>query len=268
MSRALWVPKQIHIAPMGYEYDRIVRPITEYDADYAILIDYRPDDAGPKESIDRPDYHDDVRGDIHEAGIEVEVLTCDIFDLYSSLGMIAELAAKFQDHNVYVNLASGSKVTAIGGMIACMATNAIPYYVSAESYAGGMESPVAEEASEPEELPKYHIEPPERQHIAVLDYVLKNEPVTKQDLIAFGREENLPFIARYDDEGVQNPMRGYYRRLDSQIVEPLTDRAYIEVAAHSKYRYVSITESGKNTLQAFRYLWGNDDDILSDIDLH
>lgn len=264
MSRALWVPKQIHIAPMGYEHGRIVEPITDYDADYAILIDYRPDDE-PNEEISRPDYHDDVREDIRSAGIDVETLTCDIFDLYSSLGMIAELASKFSDHNVYVNLASGSKVTAIGGMIACMATDAIPYYVSAETYAGGKESPVAKDPTDPEELPKYHIEPPERQHIAVLDHVQENEPVTKQELISLGQEEELPFIARYDTQDVLNPQRGYYRRLDSQIVDPLRERTYIEVVEHSKYRYISTTESGRNTLQAFRYLWGNGDGIPIDI---
>jgi len=267
MSRALRVPKQIHIAPMGYEHARIVYPITRYDADYAILIDYRPDDA-TNEDVSRPEYHDDVREEIRNAGIELETLTCDIFDLYSSIGIIAELAAKFKNHNVYVNLASGSKVTAIGGMIACMATDATPYYVSADTYAGGKESPVAEDPSDPEELPKYHIEPPERQHIAVLDYVQKNEPVTKQELIAFGQEEELPFVTRYDAQNVQNPMRGYYRRLDSQIVDPLQERTYIDVEEYSKYRYISTTEDGQNTLQAFRYLWDNGDNILESIDLN
>ena len=244
------VPKRIHIAPLGYEKDRIVRPVIEAAADEALLLEPDPDAAG----VDRPSYHERVRERIREAGIGIETVECDIFNLYSSLGTIAELSNRFRDHNVYVNLASGSKVTAIGGMIACMVTGAIPYYVRAEEYAGGEERPVASGAKPPETLPKYHIEEPEAQHVAVLDHVADGQSVTKQDLIEFGLREELPFIARYDTDGVQNPMRGYYRRLNTRIVDPLRERGFIEVEEHSKYQYVSVTESGENHRQAFRYL--------------
>jgi hypothetical protein len=252
------IPKRIHIMPLGYEKERIIEPALQYDADRVILVDYEPS-SDESETVHRPDYHDEVRTAIRDADIEVVDISCDIFDLYSSLGMIAQLAAAFEQHNVYVNLASGSKVTAIGGMLACMATGAIPYYVKAANYAGGEEDPVAWNVTDIETLPKYHIQPPERQHIAILGFIAQHEPVTKQDIIEFGTRENLPFIARYDTEGVQNPTRGYYRRLDSQIITPMVERSYIDVEEHSKYRYVSITESGANTLQAFRYLWQEED---------
>lgn len=263
MSRPLKVPKQIHIAPMGYEKERIVHPLTDNDADYAILLDYYPRD-GDEAKINHPPYHEDVRQEIRSVGVEILDIDCDIFDLYSSLGTIAKLAAEFEYHNVYVNLSSGSKVTAIGGMIACMATGAIPYYVKAEEYAGGDESPVACDVSGVESLPKYPITPPHRQHIAILDHVAANESVTKQDLIRLGKEENLPFYARYDTDNVNDPMRGYYRRLDSQIIDPLLEQGHIEVEEHSKYRYVSVTRSGENTLEAFEYLWSGATDVLPD----
>lgn len=254
------IPKRVHIVPLGYEKERIIEPVLQYDADCVVLLDYDPEGDGG-EKVSRPDYHDDVREALREENIEVIDIGCDIFDLYSSLGMIAQLAAEFEHHNVYVNLASGSKVTAIGGMIACMATGAIPYYVKAANYAGGEDDPVAWNVTDVETLPKYHIRPPERQQIAVLDYIAQNEPVTKQDIIGFGKREELPFIARYDVDGVQNPNRGYYRRLDSQIITPMVERGYIDVEKHSKYRYVSTTQSGRNTLQAFRYLWKEDNPL-------
>jgi hypothetical protein len=212
----LQVPKRLHIVPLGYEEDRIVEPVRSYDADKVLLLAPAPG----AEDYSRPEYHQRVRRNIREAGIELEDIECDIFNLYESLRTIAELAHKFRDHNVYVNLASGSKVTAIGGMIACMASGAIPYYVRAESYAGGMENPVASGVAEIETLPKYHIEEPEPQHIAVLDYINTNESVTKQDIIQYGKQEELRFIDRYDEEEVNNPNRGYYRRLNTQIIDP------------------------------------------------
>jgi hypothetical protein len=259
MEQSLRVPKHVHIAPLGYEFDRIVTPLLEYEPDCAILLDYFPKDGGSEDVI-RPSYHDGVRKEIRAAGIEVIDLSCDIFDLYSSLGMIAELAAVFNENdNVYVNLASGSKVTAIGGMIACMTTGAIPYYVRADSYAGGVDEPVAAEVVGVDRLPKYPVTPPERQHIAVLEYIIENEPVTKRDLIDFGAANDLPFITHYDDDAVQNPRRGQYRRLGTQIIDPLLEHKYIEVEEHSKYRYVSVTERGRQTRQAFRYLWHDDE---------
>lgn len=247
---SLDIPKQIHLVPLGYEKDRIIEPVLETEPDEVILLEPDPD----AEDIVQPTYHEAVRTQIQDAGIEIETMECDIFNLYSSLGTIAELANEFRAHNVLVNLASGSKVTAIGGMIACMATGAIPYYVRAEDYAGGKENPVAKGAKPAERLPKYHIEEPEVQEIAMLDYIAENEPVTKQSLIRYGKAEELPFIARYDTDGVQNPERGYYRRLNTQIIDPLLDRGFIDVEKHSKYQYVSITESGSNRIQAFRYL--------------
>ncbi|MFA9518643.1 DUF6293 family protein [Halopenitus sp. H-Gu1] len=246
----LQVPKRIHIVPLGYEEDRIVKPVLSYDADEVLLLEPDPD----SEEIHRPEYHERVRDQLRNAGIEIETIECNIFNLYSSLGTIAELANEFREHNVYVNLASGSKVTAIGGMIACMATGAIPYYVRAETYAGGDERPVASGVKKIETLPKYHIEEPEPQHISILDYVTTNEPVTKHNLIEYGKHKELPFIARYDADGVQNPDRGYYRRLNTQIINPLLNRGFIDVEKHSKYQYVTVTESGSNQLQAFRYL--------------
>ena len=246
----LEIPKRVHIIPLGYEEDRIVVPAIEYDADEAILLEPSTE----LDNIDQPAYHSRVRERIRDAGIETETIACDIFNLYASLGTIAELTNEFRSHNVYVNLASGSKVTAIGGMIACMATGAIPYYVRAEDYAGGNEEPVATGVTSIETLPKYHIEEPEPQHIAVLEYIRDNEPVTKQDLIDYGKQEEIPFIARYDTDDVRNPDRGYYRRLNTQIITPLRERGFINVEKHSKYQYVSITESGENQLQAFRYL--------------
>jgi hypothetical protein len=245
------VSKRVHLIPMGYEKDRITVPALEYNADEAILLEPSTDEKG----VHRPAYHDNIRDMLQEGGVDVETVECDIFNLYESLGTVAQLANEFSEHHVYVNLASGSKVTAIGGMIACMATGATPYYVRAQEYAGGDETPVAEGVKNIEMLPKYHIEAPERQNIEILSYIKESDgTLTKHDLIEFGKQNELPFISRYDTDGVNNPDRGYYRRLNTQVISPLADAGFINVEKHSKYQYVTITESGENQLQAFRYL--------------
>ena len=126
-SREMDVVERVHIAPLGYEYERIVLPTLNQKADRAVLIDYRDDE-------ERLPYHEQVRSDLREAGITVESREADIFSLYDSIGTVARLIRENSEHQVYVNLASGSKVMAIGGTIACMAEGATPYYVRAEEY--------------------------------------------------------------------------------------------------------------------------------------
>lgn len=241
------VPERIHIIPLGYEYDRVVEPPRRLNADRVILLAHTDQDAAP-------DYHGSVREDLQRADIDVEELGCNIFDLYTCLGEIAELATKFDDDEVYVNLATGSKVTAIAGMIACMATGATPYYVSAERY-GPEKKPVPEHpvsfgVRDIEELSRYPIDPPSKQAISVLSYLDQEGPAAKRDVIEFAEENDLAFIVDSETDSLQ----GKYRRLDSNVMRHLEDDGYVTLTERGRRSLVDITEDGENTLQAFQYL--------------
>lgn len=238
------VPERVHVMPVGYEHDRLVLPAIELGAERVILLE---PDAGTAQ-----EYGDAARERLDEAGIAHETIPCDIFDLYESIGAIAEIASEFED--VSVNIASGSKVTAVGGAIACMATDATPYYVRAERYGADAES-VSEGVEAIYELPTYPIDRPSREHVAVLEYVAEHEPVSKKRLIAFGEDRALPFIADYDGEGE----KGKYRRLERHVVDPLADRGYLTVEDVGRTKRVSTTERGRNTLRAFSYLLESDE---------
>ena len=237
------VPERVHLMPVGYEIDRIVEPAAQLRADRVVLLQY-------DDETDHPSYADEVRERLDEAGIAYETVACDIFDLYDSIGTIAELATTFAEHEVSVNLASGSKVTAIGGMIACMATGATPYYVRAERYAAETDGDVAEGVREITELPTYPMDSPDPQQVAVLAHLAEAGPVTKRDLIGFGEREDLPFVVDYDAD----TRKGKYRRLESHVVRPLRERGYVDVEDVGRTKRVSITDRGANTLRAFRYL--------------
>lgn len=237
------VAERVHLMPVGYENDRIVLSAERLRADRVVLLKY-------DDETDHPSYADTVRERLDERGIDHETVPCDIFDFYDSIGTVAELATRFSDHDVYVNLASGSKVTAIGGMIACMATGATPYYVRAERYAAETDGDVAEGIREVTELPTYPMESPEPQHVAVMDYVEREGEVRKRDLIEFGKDEGLPFIAERDAAN----RKSEYRLLDSHVLDPLAENGYVELADVGRSTRVTLTEDGANTLRAFRYL--------------
>ena len=243
------VPERVHVMPVGYEIDRIVEAATQLRADRVVLCQY-------DDETDHPSYADVVRERLDDAGVAHETVPCDIFDLYDSIGTIAELATEFADHDVSVNLASGSKVTAIGGMIACMATGATPYYVRAQRYAAETDGDVAEGIREMTELPTYPMDSPDPQQVAVLAHLETEGEVSKRDLIRYGEREGLPFISEY----AADTRKGKYRRLDSHVVGPLEERGYIALEEVGRTKRVSLTERGADTLRAFRYLLADDSD--------
>ena len=242
------VPNRVHIISLGYERDRVIEPPLELNADIVILLNHD----GPEYT--KPAYHKEVRHKLGEALPEVVERNCDIFDLYACLGEIAETITEHRDDEVYVNLATGSKVTAIADMIACMATGATPYYVRAERYGQETDQPPTEPVSYGvegiDELPAYPIEGPSPQHIAILGYLEEQGCASKKELIEFSEDANLPYISTYNSENV----KGKYRLLDPHILDALQENEYVEIEEIGRKKYVSVTEEGRNTLRAFNYL--------------
>jgi len=252
------VAERVHVMPLGFEHDRIVEPAVEYRADRVVLLDWLAAD------VERPAYHDDVVADLEAAGVAVDLRDCDLFDLYDSIGVIADVVtaeARPADetdvsNEVYVNLATGSKITAIAGMIACMVTgDAQPYYVRAERYASGTE-PVGYGMELAIDLPTYPMDRPDHQQIATLDHLVEAGPQSKQALIRFGAERDLPFVRDCDRpfDASGKPTKQSYARLRRHVVEPLADRGFVAVESVGTTRRVRATEDGHNARTAFGYV--------------
>lgn len=253
------VPDRIHISPLGYEHDRVVEPAVDYKADSVYLLEHDEPDS------EKPAYHVTLKEELQDAGITVHSVSCDIFDLYTVLGTVAEIITTHADDELYVNLSTGSKISAIGGMIACMVTresvNVTPYYVRAEGYTPEDEEveemPVSFGMENISELPTYPIQGPSGEEIAILQYIADEQPITKNQLIRHARLVVDRFSRNADEKEIQiddDPYMGEYRLLDTHILEPLEERECIEVTEVGRSKEVAITEEGKNTLRAFQYL--------------
>lgn len=240
------VANRVHIMPIGYEEQRAYLAAKQLKADYVVLIGHVADTSDDGEHLEA------AREGLDDAGIEHEIDECDIFDMYGALGKIAERIDDFADEDVYVNVATGGKITAIAGMIACMVTGATPYYVQAENY----DVTPPEGIAEITQLPRYPIEAPDAQHIEILRYIrdrqAEDNPPTKGDLINHGEDIGLPFIGDYDVEE-----KSKYRLLDNQVIDPMTEDGYVTVRKSGREKVVEITDDGEKTLQAFRYLIDN-----------
>jgi hypothetical protein len=246
------VAERVHIAPLGIEYDRIVQPLLRTDADRVVLLDYLP--AYLTEQL----RDDQIEADLDSHGIEYERNACDIDDLFDALAAFGEAILEYESDAVYVNLATGDKMLAIGGMIACMTTEAAePYYVEAEQH-GSHQPPVPTGVRSVDTLPRYPMERPDVQHLHVMNYIANSDRTTadgkpyriKRELFEFGEGAELPFIADYDGE----TNKGKFRKLDRHVVKPLGKKGYIDVEEVGTKKWVTLTEDGENTLRAFRYL--------------
>lgn len=241
------VSDRVHIVPLGYEYERVTVPAIRMRADRVYLI-YHEGDNPDK----RPKYYEDIHDDLRAASIDVDDdNVCNIFDLYDTLRTVAELIQANREHEVYVNLASGGKVTAIAGMIACMVTSgAEPIYVSASEYGQDKEVPVAKNVTSISRLPTYPIQAPSRDPLKLLQYIVHEGPVTKQECIEFAVAAGIDPLAEHEGDDT----RGLYRLLDSYLLASLREDGYIETYKKGRNKYVEATEEGRNNLEAFAYM--------------
>ncbi|HEV2166033.1 MAG TPA: DUF6293 family protein [Thermoplasmata archaeon] len=123
---------RIHIAPVGYEVERVTEPILEDGADRAYLLTRSGDDSA------RP-FVDEVARRLRSAPrpVEVRIRRAEIWDVFASLSEIRAIfeAERRADRRasgvvpIRVNVSTGTKITAIAGTLACMLWKGEPYYV-------------------------------------------------------------------------------------------------------------------------------------------
>lgn len=236
------VPDRVHIMPVGFEEDRIFKTADELKADKVVLVVNKGDSKKERE------HRRIAIEQLEKLGYDPTIVESDIFDLYASLGDIAKIIEEYSEHDVHVNVSTGSKVTAIAGMIAAMMTGANAYYVKARDY---LSDDVPRGIDTVFQLPHYPIQSPDIQHLEVLKHLEENEmlDVTKSDLIDFSEKKNLQFIA---DRDVSRKAK--YRLLDSHIVEPLLNQGYIQITEKGRNRLVDISEDGRDLVRAFGFL--------------
>ncbi|WP_158059353.1 HFX_2341 family transcriptional regulator domain-containing protein [Halorussus halophilus] len=255
------VPERVQVVPLGFEYARLKRPILEWKADKVVAVEYSESETGVH-------YLEALLAELADnERIELERRQCDIFDLYDTLGTVARAIHDHANDDVYVNISGGSKITAVAGTIACMATGATPIYAKPDY---GPEAdrvppePLHEAVERTFSLPNYPIDSPSSTHVAFLRFIAdrtqnassssgvsgRYRGVSKKGLIEFAREEQFPFVV----ESSAGTEKGFYRLLDRHVVGPLTEKGYVDTEKVGRRKYLSLTEAGENALRAYRHL--------------
>ena len=236
---------RIHVAPIGFEEDRVVIPAEQRRADRVWLLIHEnrsEDKAGP--------FVERIKKRLKKANIEFVVEHHDRLDLFKIIKSIKQIIEKEEGNNIYVNLASGSKIQAIGGMMACMMFNSrknvYPFYVEAEKYVGD-DGPSPTGIKKTIDIPPYDIQIPDERHVSALKIIMeKGGRLTKKEMAELADQSKL--IAVNADEG--NYSQARFTSLDKNIIQPLLERwRFIRVDKIGRTRWIEITEEGKNAAE-------------------
>lgn len=231
---------RIHIAPIGFEIDRIVMPATSRRADKVWLLE----DVNEKKALS---LIKKVKKQLKDRGIEVATAKHDRGDLFNIIKSIRDIINDESGNNVYVNLASGSKIQAIGGMLACMmfneSKNVYPMYVEAANYRVPVNEPISEGVKEISDIPSYEIQIPDEKHIRALDIIIREgSRITKKRMAELAQDNDIISVQSKD-----NISQARFASLDKNIIQPLQEKwKFIEVQKIGRTRWIQVTDEGKN----------------------
>ena len=166
---------RIHIAPVGFEVERVTEPIREDRADRVYLITREGDDAAA------PFVREVERRLRALRGVEVRVETTAIWNVFETLvalRRIFEREHRLDRHAtgvvpIRVNVSTGTKITAIAGTLACMLWQGEPYYVHVSrswySHLTPKVRPVNDVVDRVEPVSVYELRAPQTDLVAVLE---------------------------------------------------------------------------------------------------
>lgn len=255
--------KNVHIARVSFEIDRVVMPLKEIGVGKIYLI------SKTNEQKVYIDYANEIKERI-KSFIKPEQIIQKYWDIHNFNGIMSELCAlikkeKSQKNNVFINISSGGKLFASAATIACMMYDATPYYVVPEEYKIHGKEFYHKETVKPLglttgmkdiiDIPKYTITPPPKEFIQVLA-ILRNVSMKQKDII---KELNKRGVMQevYDLKKKNKISKNAYMEFRRNYLQPLLDKGLIKKEGQSRKQKITITEEGLNTLNIFGKVYFN-----------
>jgi len=232
---------RIHIAPVGYEIDRVVLPAKKMRADKVFLLVHEnpSQDKATK-------FYDSIDKKLQKLNIETEKVYHNRLDLFQIIKSVKQLIESQSNDLIYVNLASGSKIQSVGCMMACQLfndkENVSPYYVEAKEYTGFSGEAISKGIKEIQAVPSYEIKKPEPKLIQALKIIKEsNGKLSKKEMARICLDKKLITI------NAENESQATFASLDQNIISPLEKKwGFIEVEKIGRTRWIKITDEGIN----------------------
>lgn len=237
---------RIHIAPLGFESDRIVLPAIDLKADKVWILMHD----NPQKNEARS-YLEDIKARLQKERIEFDIKALDRLNLSSTIKSVKSIVSETKNNTYYVNVSSGSKIQAVACTMACMMfnenDNLIPYYVKPKDY---FEYDGAQMSTGLEEIiiiPQYDIKTPEKKLMQALQIIKNNDNrINKTELAKAAEQEEIIEIGAKEE----NYKQARFASLDKNIVQPLKrDWKFVKEDKIGRSRWIEITSKGDEVLK-------------------
>lgn len=236
---------RVHIAPLGFEVERITEPIIRERADKLYVIKRSND-------VEGENYLEEVRATLQLArkDIEIEEIRSEIWDLFDILNKFKRIFAKESESgsHVYVNVSTGSKVASIAGTLACMIWKGIPYYAHVDYDAEEVDQRGIkhQKITEITALPVYSINIPKAESLKILKILDESNGKLKKKILMQKLEEEGIINSQIGIEAKHSKLRGLLNRLSIA-----SDNPEIKVDYKGRQSNVLLTEQGRSSLRIF-----------------
>jgi hypothetical protein len=244
---------RIHLAPVGFEVERVVEAVLSDRADRVYLITRDGDDAAAP-------FLAEVEKRLRAARwpVDVRLVPTPIWDVFGALAVYRGIFASEGrgDRNassvvpIRVNVSTGTKITAIAGTLACMLWRGEPYYVQVSrawySDLTPRVGPVNDVVRSIDPVAVYELRAPTPELVEVLEALQRSGgTLRKRDLIrAVGLDRPM-------DGGRTPTPQAQHSRLRIRLVPLETKWGFVESDPSGARGRVRLTPQGRLALTLF-----------------
>ncbi len=253
--------EKVHVAFLGWEIDRIVRPVLEMRGNRLVLICF------PKEEEKAWDYLVEIKHQLDEKQIPVEVIQESLYELVELLSILNKVfqVERLKGNEIFINVSAGTKISACASTIAAMsAKDVTAYYVHMDEYypkdnpAFKRENPLQTLTTgfkDTSTLPECQITLPDQKYIKTLHAIKKmqekcqgNAKVYIKDLIEFLKEQSV--ISVKPNKEPRKETSSEYMAIKA-IMERLVFWNFLTISPKKRNRFVELTEKGRNAIDMY-----------------
>ena len=232
--------------PVGFEFKRVTEPLIEMQADKAYLITHTDDNDTATEFLSK------IKKELTQSykQIQIKRIPLDIWDLYECIEKFRDIIFEEKENHVYINVSTGTKITAIAGMLSCMLWNAEPYYAPVTYQDRKIKTIPSENVQDPNMLPVYDIKKPKSEFMRILRLLQDHDGIMRKSKMIVELEE-MKILRNTDQNGKELTMSAKHSQLYALLKPMELEWKYVKVKASGRRSEVTITEQGKSALRIF-----------------
>jgi hypothetical protein len=251
------IPRRVHVAPVGFEVDRVVEPIVRMEGERAVLL-------AQIESRDKGRHFlQKVVLRLKNKGIKVEVIRGDIHDLYALTRTFSRIFRSHSRDSIFLNVSSGSKIEAIAAVLASMSVrgegiDVTPYYAVPHEYTTPLSVPLSKGCEEVIPLPHLSMQVPSSEIREALS-ILKNGARSKSELSVELAKRGRLDSSRLSPEGKPKDEASrvsLQTAVDVRVVRKLEELKFALVRRKGREAVVALTPLGLAAGEFFSTDWG------------